>query len=258
MAITRVIPVLLLKNAGLVKTTQFKDPKYIGDPLNAVKIFNEKEVDELIFLDILATPENKAIPLAFLEQVAQECFMPLAYGGGVRTVDEIREILKVGVEKVIINSQAVEQKDFIRNAVERHGSSTICVSIDVRKNFWGKYEVFTHGGRKNTKLDPVRFAVEMDQAGAGELMINSIDRDGTMKGYDCDLIKKVTNEVGMPVIACGGAGSVQDFSMAVNEAGASAVAAGSMFVFHGKHRAVLISYPEQEALKQAFKINRPV
>jgi len=257
MAITRVIPVLLLKNAGLVKTTQFKDPKYIGDPLNAVKIFNEKEVDELIFLDILATPEKKSIPLAFLEQVAQECFMPLAYGGGIRNVDEIRDILKVGVEKVIINTHAVEGNNFIREAAERHGSSTICVSIDVRKNFWGKYEIFTHGGRKNTKLDPVRFAVEMDQAGAGELMINSIDRDGTMKGYDYDLIKKITNEVGMPVIASGGAGSVEDFSRAVDEAGASAVAAGSMFVFHGKHRAVLISYPEQEVLKHAFKNNRP-
>lgn len=253
MAITRVIPVLLLKNAGLVKTTQFKDPKYIGDPLNAVKIFNEKEVDELIFLDILATPENKKIPLEFLEQVAQECFMPLAYGGGIKTVDEIREILKVGVEKVIINTQAVENKTFVRDAVERHGSSTICVSIDVRKNFWGKYEIYTHGGSKNTKLDPVSFAIEMDKAGAGEIMINSIDRDGTMKGYDCDLIKKVTDVVGMPVIACGGAGSVADFSKAVNEAGAAAVAAGSMFVFHGKHRAVLISYPEQEELKNAFK-----
>ncbi len=252
MSITRVIPVLLLKNAGLVKTTQFKDPKYIGDPLNAVKIFNEKEVDELIFLDILATPEKKKIPLQFLEQVAQECFMPLAYGGGIKTVDEIREILKVGVEKVIINTQAVENKDFIREAVARHGSSTIGVSIDVRKNFWGKYEVYTHGGRNNTKLDPVKFAVEMDQIGVGELMINSIDRDGTMKGYDCDLIKKITSEVGMPVIACGGAGTIDDFAQAVNEGGASAVAAGSMFVFHGKHRAVLISYPDQMDLKRIF------
>ncbi len=252
MSITRVIPVLLLKNVGLVKTTQFKDPKYIGDPLNAVKIFNEKEVDELIFLDILATPEKKKIPLEFLEQVAQECFMPLAYGGGIKTVDEIREILKVGVEKVIINTQAVENKDFIREAVARHGSSTIGVSIDVRKNFWGKYEVHTHGGRINTKLDPVKFAVEMDQIGVGELMINSIDRDGTMKGYDCDLIKKITSEVGMPVIACGGAGTIDDFAQAVNEGGASAVAAGSMFVFHGKHRAVLISYPDQMDLKSIF------
>lgn len=254
MAIPRVIPVLLLRNNGLVKTEQFKDPKYVGDPLNAVKIFNEKEVDELIFLDILATPENRKPPLEFLKQVAEECFMPLSYGGGITSVDEIRDILKVGVEKVILNTQAVEQPDLVKNAVERYGSSTICVSIDVKKNFWGKYEIFTRGGKHNTKLDPVKFALQMDEAGAGELMINSIDRDGTMKGYDSELIKKITSVVGMPVIACGGAGTTAHFSEAINESGAAAVAAGSMFVFHGKHRAVLISYPSQQELKQLFKI----
>lgn len=253
MAIPRVIPVLLLKNNGLVKTVQFKDPKYVGDPLNAVKIFNEKEVDELIFLDILATPEDKKPPLEFLKQVAEECFMPLSYGGGIRTVEEIRDILKVGVEKVVINTQAVEQPDFVKKAVERYGSSTICVSIDVKKNFWGKYEIHTRAGKHNTKLDPVKFAQEMDVAGAGELMINSIDRDGTMKGYDAELIKKITSVVSMPVIACGGAATIDDLSTAINDAGAAAVAAGSMFVFHGKHRAVLISYPEQADLKRIFK-----
>lgn len=252
MAIPRVIPVLLLKNNGLVKTTQFKDPKYVGDPLNAVKIFNEKEVDELIFLDILATPENKKPPLDFLKQVAEECFMPLSYGGGIRSVDEIRDILKVGVEKVIINTHAVENPEFVKQAVERYGSSTICISIDVKKNFWGKYEIHTKGGKHNTKIDPVKFAQDMDAAGAGEIMINSIDRDGTMKGYDEELIKKITAAVGMPVIACGGAASVNDLSIAINDCGASAVAAGSMFVFHGKHRAVLISYPEQTDLDRIF------
>ncbi|HLP55764.1 MAG TPA: AglZ/HisF2 family acetamidino modification protein [Fluviicola sp.] len=252
MAIPRVIPVLLLKNNGLVKTTQFKDPKYVGDPLNAVKIFNEKEVDELIFLDILATPENKKPPLEFLKQVAEECFMPLSYGGGIRSVDEIRDILKVGVEKVIINSHAVENPGFVKQAVERYGSSTICISIDVKKNFWGKYEIHTRGGKHNTKIDPVKFAQDMDAAGAGEIMINSIDRDGTMKGYDAELIKKITSVVGMPVIACGGAASVNDLSIAINDCGAAAVAAGSMFVFHGKHRAVLISYPEQSDLDRIF------
>ncbi len=252
MAIPRVIPVLLLKNNGLVKTVQFKDPKYVGDPLNAVKIFNEKEVDELIFLDILATPEDKKPPLEFLKQVAEECFMPLSYGGGIRTVEEIRDILKVGVEKVIINTQAVEQPGFVQKAVERYGSSTICVSIDVKKNFWGKYEIHTRAGKHNTKLDPVKFAQEMDAAGVGELMINSIDRDGMMKGYDTDLIKKIASVVSMPVIACGGAATIDDLSTAINDAGAAAVAAGSMFVFHGKHRAVLISYPEQADLKRIF------
>lgn len=253
MAIPRVIPALLLKNAGLVKTTQFKDPKYIGDPLNAVKIFNEKEVDELIFLDILATTENRNISLDFLANIAEECFMPLAYGGGIKTIEEIRAILKVGVEKVIINTQAVENPDFISSAVKKYGSSTICVSIDVKKNFWGKYEIYTHAGQKKTGLDPLTFALKMDAIGVGELMINSIDRDGTMKGYDLELIKKITEVVSMPVIACGGAASIEDVDKVIHEAGASAAAAGSMFVFHGKHRAVLISYPEQEQLKEIFK-----
>ena len=250
MAIPRVIPVLLLKNNGLVKTTQFKDSKYIGDSLNAVKIFNEKEVDELIFLDILATIENKRPPLELLKEIAEECFMPLSYGGGIKTIDEIRDILKVGVEKVIINTQAVEKNGFIEEAVKKYGSSTICVSIDVKKNFWGKYEVFSRGGRNNTKKDPVVFAMEMDKAGAGEIMINSIDRDGTQKGYDLELIRMITENVNMPVIACGGASSLDDFAKAIQQGGASAVAAGSMFVFHGKLRAVLINYPEQNDLKR--------
>lgn len=255
MSITRIIPVLLLKNAGLVKTIQFKDPKYLGDPLNAVKIFNEKEVDELIFLDILATVENKSIPFKLLEEIAEECFMPLAYGGGIKSLDDIKAILKIGVEKVIINTMAIENPEMIQDAVKKYGSSTICVSIDVKKNFWGKYEIFTNAGTKNTKLDPVGFAMKMDEFGVGEMMINSIDRDGTMKGYDLDLISKITEKVGMPVIACGGAASIDDFSSAVHQAGASAVAAGSMFVFHGKHRAVLISYPSQNSIIDILKIS---
>jgi cyclase len=249
MAIVRVIPALLLRNGGLVKTTKFKDPKYVGDPLNAVKIFNDKEVDELIFLDITATTDNRKPNLTFLKEVAGECFMPLAYGGGIKTVEEIKDILKVGIEKVILNSIAVENPEIVKKAVERYGSSTICVSIDVRKNLFGKYQVHTHAGTKNTKIDPVKFAMEMDAIGVGELMINSIDRDGMMAGYDIDLIKSITSKVNMPVIACGGAGNVGHFAEAVKAGGASAVAAGSMFVFHGKLKAVLISYPEQEEIK---------
>lgn len=252
MAIPRVIPVLLLKNAGLVKTVQFKEPKYVGDPLNAVKIFNEKEVDELIFLDILSTPENRPIPLEFLKEVAEECFMPLAYGGGIKTLEDIRAILNIGIEKVIINSQLYKDLDFIREAVYQFGSSTIAASLDVKKNFWGKYELFSEGGRTNTKKDPVEFAKQLDSIGIGEIMINSIDRDGTMKGYDLDLISKMSAAVQVPVIACGGAATIDDFDQAINQVGASAVAAGSMFVFHGKHRAVLISYPEQSDLKRIF------
>lgn len=249
MAITRVIPVLLLKNGGLVKTTKFKDPKYVGDPLNAVKIFNDKEVDELIFLDTTATPDKRKPNLDFLREIAGECFMPLSYGGGIREVDEIKDILKVGIEKVILNTVALENADMVKNSVQKYGSSTICVSIDVKKNFWGKYEVWSHCGSNNTKIDPVKFAMEMDAIGVGELMVNSIDRDGGMAGYDLELIKNITAKVSMPVIACGGAGNISHFGQAVKQAGASAVAAGSMFVFHGKLKAVLISYPSQEELK---------
>jgi cyclase len=255
MALPRIIPVLLLKNAGLVKTEQFKNPKYIGDPLNAVKIFNDKEVDELIFLDTLASPENKKIPLEFLAEVAEECFMPLAYGGGIKTIDDIRTILKVGVEKVILNSIVYSDLDFVKKAVNDFGSSTICVSLDFKKNFWGKYELYSNGGRKHEKIDWIELIQKLDDIGVGELMLNSIDRDGTMKGYDLDLLKKVTAMVKMPVIVCGGAGSVKDFDEAINECGASACAAGSMFVFHGKHRAVLISYPEQEIIKPILNKN---
>ena len=249
---TRVIPCLLLRNQGLVKTVKFKDPKYVGDPINAVRIFNDKEVDELLFLDITATNERKRPPLKVIGEIASECFMPLAYGGGIRTLDDIREIFTVGVEKVCINSYAVEDPSFIAKAADIFGNQSIVVSIDVKKGLFGKYEVFTHGGRSNTKLDPVEHAVRMEQMGAGELFINSIDRDGTQQGFDIELVRKVASAVRIPVIACGGAGTVAHFREAVKQGGASAVSAGSMFVFHGKHRAVLITYPGQEELERLF------
>lgn len=251
MLATRVIPCLLLKDRGLVKTVKFKDPTYVGDPINAVKIFNEKEVDELVFLDITATIEQRPPRLKVISEIASECFMPLCYGGGVRNVEDIREIFKLGVEKVSINSCAVENPFFIREAADIFGSQSIIVSIDFKRSFLGKYEVYIHGGRKATRLDPVEFAVRMQEMGSGELFLNSIDRDGTMLGYDLDLIKRVTGAVNIPVIASGGAGKMRDFSNAVS-AGASAVAAGSMFVFHGKHRAVLINYPSYDELREAL------
>jgi imidazole glycerol-phosphate synthase subunit HisF len=246
----RIIPILLLKGTGLYKTVKFKEPKYIGDPLNALKIFNEKEVDELIVLDITAGIENKKPNYELLYQMAGECFMPLGYGGAVSTVEEIRKLISLGIEKVSINSNAVNL-GFIKEAADIFGSSTIMVSMDVKKNFWGKYEVYTKSGTYNTKMEAVKFADEICKAGAGELLINSIDRDGVMQGYDLDLVKSVSSQVDIPVIACGGAGMADHFKEAVN-AGASAVAAGSMFVFHGKHRAVLISYPEQSVIKNLF------
>jgi imidazole glycerol-phosphate synthase subunit HisF len=248
----RVIPCLLLRNKGLVKTINFKKPVYLGDPINVVKILNEKEVDELIFLDIMATLENREPLFDYMGEIASECFMPLGYGGGIKSLEDIRKILSVGIEKVVINSYAVENPAFIRQAADRFGSSTIVVSMDVRKSLWGKYEVYRHGGRKAAHLDALQWAMQVAQMGAGEIMLNSIDRDGTMQGYDLGLIKRVTASVDIPVVACGGAGNVQHLAQVVKEAGASAAAAGSMFVFQGKHRAVLISYPTQQELETAF------
>lgn len=245
----RVIPVLLLKNTGLYKTRRFDKPVYIGDPINALKIFNEKEVDELVILDITATATNKAPNFEYLRDLSSECFMPLAYGGGVKTIQHIEQLIKLGVEKIIINSQAVVNPRFIREASDAFAMSSIVVSIDVKKDLFGRYRVYTHNGKKNSGLNPVEFAKEMAQQGAGEILINSIDRDGEMNGYDLTLIKEVSSAISIPVVASGGAGVFSDFEAALN-AGAAAVAAGSMFVFHGKHRGVLITYPNAQDIRQ--------
>jgi cyclase len=248
----RAIPCLLLKNLGLVKTVKFADPTYLGDPINIVKIFNDKEVDELVFVDITATLENKNPPFDLLAKITTECFMPLAYGGGIRRIEDVTTILNLGVEKIVVNSHAVEDPTFIHAAAELAGSQAVVVSIDIKKNTRGDYEVFTHSGRRSTGLNPAKHALEMEKQGAGEILLNSIDRDGTMQGYDLDLIKQVTQTVGIPVVACGGARTVQDLGKVVKEGGASAAGAGSMFVFQGPHRAVLISYPTQQELREAF------
>jgi cyclase len=253
MLMTRVMPCLLLKNGALVKTVKFTEPGYIGDPINAIRIFNEKEVDELIFLDITATIEKREPPYKVLSEIASECFMPVTYGGGVHDLETIHRILSLGVEKIAINSYAVENPDFVRAAADKYGSSTIVVSIDVRKKKFDRYEVFIHGGRKDSGLDPVKFAVKMEQMGAGEILLTAIDRDGTQEGYDIELIKSVTSAVGVPVIACGGAGKIDDFRAAVKEGGASACAAGSMVVYFGRNRAVLINFPEHEKLEAILR-----
>lgn len=245
---TRVIPCLLLKGLGLVKTIKFRDPTYVGDPINAVRIFNDKEVDELIFLDIDATVAGRAPNYDLIARIASECFMPLGYGGGIRSTDDIKRILGIGVEKVVLNSAAVHNPELVKAASDLFGSQSIVVSVDVKKTLLSGYGVYIHGGRVNAKLDPVRHAVKMAAMGAGEIFLNSIDRDGTMKGYDVGLIREVAGNVSVPVIACGGAGKVGDFADAVSKGGASAVSAGSIFVFHGKNRAVLINYPTQADL----------
>lgn len=248
----RIIPCLLLKDLGLVKTVNFKNYKYVGDPINTLKIFNEKEVDELIFMDITATAEKRKPNFRLINDIASECFMPFGYGGGIRDLNDIKELFNLGVEKVIINTYAVENPSFVKSAAEHFGSQSIVVSIDAKKNLFGKYQVYAYGGKKITKLDPATFAVQMEEMGAGEIILTSIDRDGTMMGYDIGLVKDVSESVGIPVVASGGAGKVEDFGDAVKLGGASAVAAGSYFVFHGKHRAVLISYPDMNQLERIF------
>jgi cyclase len=240
----RIIPVLLLDGKGLVKGRHFKDFKYVGDPMNAVRIFNEKDVDELFFLDITATREERIPMIEMIEQIADECYMPFGVGGGIRTIEHIRDILRSGAEKVSVNSVAVENPQLIRNASEMFGRQSIVVSIDVKRNWRNKYVVYTHSGTKKTKLDTIAWAIKAEELGAGEILLNSIDRDGTGSGYDLDIIKAVSDSVEIPVIACGGAGRYHDLISAIDVGHASAVAAGSLFVFHGKHRAVLISYPK--------------
>lgn len=247
------IPCLLLRNKGLVKSTKFKDFRYIGDPINAVRIFNAKEADELVFLDIDASAQKRKLPLDLIEKIGDEAYMPFTVGGGIQSIEDIRAVLSVGAEKVAINSYAVENPQFVREAADVFGSSTIVISIDAKKKLFGGYEVCIRGGRKGAGLDPVKFAVKMEKMGAGEIMINAIDRDGTMAGYDIDLIKRIANSVTIPIIACGGMGKLADIVAATDEGNASAAAAGSYFVYHGKRRAVLINFPTHDELNVLFE-----
>jgi cyclase len=247
----RVIPILLLNGLGLVKSVQFKNYRYIGDPINAVKIFNDLKADELIFLDILASKENRCVSLDFVRNVGDEANMPFGVGGGIKTIKDIKVIINAGAEKVIINSSAVKDPNFIKRASNEFGASTIVVSIDVKKRFFGNKQVYIIGGRKATGLDPVAFAKLIEKKGAGEIIINSIDKDGLMSGYDLELIKEVSKAVSIPVVAAGGAGSIIDFKLAISSY-ASAVSAGSMFVYHGSRKAVLVNYPSKDKLSKVF------
>jgi len=250
----RVIPCLLLKNDGLVKTIQFDKPRYIGDPINAVRIFNEKKVNELVFLDIMASRGSniRGIDFDMLSRITQECMMPLTYGGGIRTLNDVNKLFKIGVEKICLNTVAFDNPSFIRECSQILGSQSVLVSIDAKK-IGQDYFVFTHCGSLNTKVDVFEYSKKVEEYGAGEILINSVDKDGTMNGYDIDLIKRVSNCVSIPVIACGGAGSLNDFKEAVINGYASAVAAGSFFVFFGKKRAVLITYPELSKIQILFR-----
>ena len=245
----RVMPCLLLQSGRLVKTINFKKPNYVGHPVNAVKIYNDKEVDELVFLDISATKDGK-IDFNKIREIASVCFMPLTYGGGVRSIEDMKKIYSLGVEKIIICTYAVENPEFITKAAKIFGSQSVVVAIDTKKNLWEKDEVFIHSGSEGSKLDPVEFARMMEVSGAGEIFLNSIDREGTFLGYDTDLIKKIAKAIKIPLIVCGGAKNISDFKKAVKN-GASAVAAGSMFVyFRNNLDGVLINYPSREVLKE--------
>jgi cyclase len=249
----RVIPVLLLQNKGLVKSVRFKDHRYIGDPINAVRILNDLKADELAFIDILATKEKRTISVDFVKNVGEEANMPFSVGGGIRNIEDIRRILKAGAEKVILNTIAGEDPDFIRNAADAFGSSTITVCIDVKNDFWGVQKVWIKAGTKSVHLSPVEYAREMENKGAGEIIIHSVDKDGTMSGYDINLIKKISESISIPVVALGGAGNMGHFDALNSTVSLNGLAAGSMFVFHGDRRAVLINYPERGEILKLFK-----
>lgn len=249
----RIIPVLLLRNKGLVKSIKFKNHRYIGDPINAVKIFNDLKADELVFLDILASNENRTISLEFVKNVGEEANMPFAAGGGITTLEHIKTILAAGAEKVVINSKAVREPDFIRVAAETFGSSTIVVCIDVKKNIFGKEQTWILSRNKPRGIEPVAFSQIMEEYGAGEIIIQSIDRDGTMNGYDIPLIRKISEAVKIPVVALGGAGNIGHMRQAYIEGYANGLAAGSMFVYHGARNGILINYPEKAEIETIIR-----
>lgn len=250
---SRVIPVLLMNNTGLVKGYKFKEHKYVGDPINAVRIFNEKEVDELAILDISATLENRGPDFSAIKDVAAEAFMPISYGGGITNVAQIERLFRSGIEKIIINSAFHTSPQLVRDASNIAGAQSIVVSMDVHRSLFGKYSVYTHCASRRTDRDPIEYARMAQDAGAGELFVTNIDHEGTAKGYDIELLRRISNAVEIPVVAHGGAGKLSHFQQAVDEGGAAAVAAGQMFTFHGKHKAVLISYPNEAEIEALFK-----
>lgn len=249
----RIIPVLLIKNGGLIKSVKFRDYKYVGDPINAVKIFNEKEVDELVIIDIDASRENRGPDIKKITEIASEAFMPMAYGGGITTIEQIKDIFYNGIEKVIFNKSALVNPSLITTAAKLFGSQSIVVSIDVKKHFLKGHRVYSDNGKNNTGYVPEDFAKRMENAGAGEILLNNVDRDGTYSGYDYEMINRVSARLSIPLIACGGASGITDFARAI-QSGASAVAAGSLFVFQRPHQAVLISYPSLQELQNTVYV----
>lgn len=256
----RIIPVLLIHDGGLVKTVRFDNPKYVGDPINAVRIFNEKEVDELIVADIDATVQNREPDYALIRNLAAECRMPLCYSGGVRTPEQVERIISLGVEKVAVSTAAILNPSVVSESARRVGNQSIVVVMDVKKtDLFHGYEIYTHNGRKKTGIDPVKFARMAESLGAGEIVINSIDRDGEMNGYEIDIVDQIRKVINCPLSVLGGAGSITDIASLFKRYGIVGAAAGSLFVFKGKYRAVLISYPgpreKDELMRTSFSSN---
>jgi cyclase len=242
----RVIPCLQLADERLVKTVKFKIKFYIGDPVNTVKIFNDLEVDEMCFLDIQASSQRRTPDFNLLKQIADECFMPLSYGGGINNIEIAKKIFSIGFEKVVINTAAVKDPHIIKQLSEHYGSQAIIAAIDVKKNLFGKYDAFTNNGIQKVDINPVEWAQKMEKYGAGEILLTSIDRDGTWSGYDLNITKKISDALTIPVIANGGAGNVNHLSDVVKKANASAIGLGSMLIFQKKDMGVLINYPAKE------------
>lgn len=249
---TRVIPTLLLKEDSLVKTVRFKKARYIGDPINTVRIFNELEVDELVFLDITATNEKRKPNIKILKEIANECFMPLSYGGGLNDFNTIQEIFNIGFEKVILNTACYTKPDLIHKIATNYGNQAIVASVDVKKNFWGKYETRSHSGKINTKKNPMEWCLHLENLGIGEILITSMDKEGTWSGFDLELTQKISEAVSIPVIAHGGAGNIQHIKEVVHTGKASAVALGSMVVYQQKGLGVLVNFPDKNTLSKVL------
>lgn len=248
----RVIPTLLLGKEGLVKTVRFGKRTYIGDPINAVKILNEKEVDELVVLDIDAGKFRRSIDFESIEDIVSEAFVPVAYGGGIRSIEDVKRLLAGGVEKVVMTTAAHSDPGLLEEAASKFGSQSILASIDCKQGFLGGYKAWVGSGRAKTGLSPLEHALRCESLGVGELIVTSIDREGTYRGYDCELLAEISSAVKLPVVANGGASGIEDFLSAVMKGGCSAVAAGSLFVYSALGQGVLINYPTQEALQQDF------
>ena len=256
MLLPRITPCLLIHKGGLVKTIGFKMPKYVGDPINAVKIFNEKEVDELIVLDIDSSVNNSELNYGLISKLAAECRMPLCYGGGIKTKEKAQKIISLGVEKIAISSAVVEKPSIVSLISRELGSQSVVVVLDVRKKttlFNSSYEIFTHNATKSHSINLINFIKEIESYGAGEILINSIDNDGLMSGYDLILAKKIKNELNIPMTFLGGAGTLEDIKSLFNQCGILGAAVGSMFVFKGKYKAVLINYPSDEQKREIFE-----